>query len=147
MCHSDGTGMIQRKTMHELLRRLPVSLADPSDVSIIQIRFGGAKGTLSAWDFQELGVKSEVDICLRPSMIKFEAPYSHIEVCSVGKRVPYYLNRNMVLLLESRGVPAATFINLQRQMLDSLDEMMVRRDRALCRQWTIKGPLWTLLLI
>lgn len=140
MCHSDGTGMIQRKTMEELLRRLPVSLADPSDVSIIQIRFGGAKGTLSAWDFEEIGVKAGVDICLRPSMIKFDAPYSHIEVCSVGKCVPYFLNRNMVLLLESRGVPAATFINLQRQMLDSLDDMMVRRDRALQVLPSLSGP-------
>jgi len=107
--HSDGTGLIRREVMDEIVQRLPWSV-EPEDVSIIQIRYGGAKGTLTAWD--ATGVGSELlpsdikksKVCLRPSMIKFEAPYANLEVCSIGKHIPYFTNRHVVLLLSARGV-------------------------------------------
>lgn len=42
--HSDGTGLIRREALSRLLGNVPLRGIDPSDVSIIQIRFGGAKG-------------------------------------------------------------------------------------------------------
>jgi RNA-dependent RNA polymerase len=38
MCHSDGTGLIRRSVLNQLLERLPFSPKDPFDTSIIQVR-------------------------------------------------------------------------------------------------------------
>lgn len=147
MCHSDGTGLIRREAMNDLLGKIPFSSKDPLDISVVQIRFGGAKGTLMAWDFDALAAcqvskstRSDCDVCLRPSMIKFEADFSHLEVCSVGKRVPYFLNRNVILLLSFHGVPDHVFLSLQKEMLDGLDNMMKRRDSALKVVPNLPGP-------
>lgn len=145
MCHSDGTGLIKREAMNNLLERIPFGPSNPVDVSIIQIRFGGAKGTLTAWDFEKLAACQERsrksnDVCLRKSMIKFDAKFSHLEVCSLGKHVPYFLNRNVILLLHCHGVSEYTFLTLQREMLDGLDAMMATRECALRMVPKLSGP-------
>jgi RNA-dependent RNA polymerase len=145
MCHSDGTGLIRREAVNDLLGRIPFSPKDPTDVSIVQIRFGGAKGTLTAWDFENLSAfrhhrALRSDVCLRGSMIKFGAQFSKLEVCSIGKHVPYFLNRNVVFLLHFHGVRAAIFISLQREMLDGLDNMMKSTASALRMVPKLSGP-------
>jgi RNA-dependent RNA polymerase len=89
--HSDGTGIVTRRLFDEMCKDLPFS-SDPRDFSIVQIRFGGAKGTLSAWDnfehFYHCHLqKTKKDVVLRNSMKKFNSPYERIEVCSVGTTV------------------------------------------------------------
>ena len=51
----------------------------------------------------------------RPSMSKFEATSSLLEVCEVAKFAPGYLNRQVITLLGGRclGVPDAVFKSLQ----------------------------------
>jgi RNA-dependent RNA polymerase len=57
-------------------------------------------------------------------MIKFQAPYRRLEVVSIGAHIPYYLNRNVILLLGVHGVRDALFLDMQRIMLDVLDRML-----------------------
>lgn len=146
MCHSDGNGLIRREAMTSLVKRLPFGPGRPEDVSIIQIRCGGAKGTLTAWDFDELGTAlfssslTGFDVCLRPSMIKFEASYKSVEVCSVGTHVPYYLNRNVILLLCFHGISDETFLGMQREVLNDLDAFLVNREKALQMLPQCGGP-------
>jgi RNA-dependent RNA polymerase len=146
MCHSDGNGLIRREAMTNLVKCLPFGPGRPEDVSIIQMRCGGAKGTLTAWDFDELekGLFSSsltgFDICLRPSMIKFETSYKSVEVCSVGTHVPYYLNRNVILLLRFHGIRDETFLGMQREVLNDLDSFLVNREKALQMLPQIGGP-------
>jgi RNA-dependent RNA polymerase len=146
MCHSDGNGLIRREAMTKLVERLPFGPGRPEDVSIIQIRCGGAKGTLTAWDFDELETAlfssslAGFDFCLRPSMIKFEASYKSVEVCSVGTHVPYYLNRNVILLLCFHGILDETFLGMQREVLDDLDAFLVNQNKALQMLPQIGGP-------
>jgi RNA-dependent RNA polymerase len=147
MCHSDGNGLIGREAMTNLVKRLPFGpKSRPEDVSIIQIRCGGAKGTLTAWEFGELGTDlyssnlAGFDVCLRPSMIKFEASYKSVEVCSVGTHVPYYLNRNVILLLRFHGIRDETFLEMQRAVLNDLDLMLVNREKAQQMLPQIGGP-------
>ena len=140
MCHSDGTGLIRRESMNELLRGIPFAPSDPLDVSNIQIRYGGAKGTLTAWDFDELGFCKDRDLCLRPSMIKFDAKFYHLEVCAVGKHVPYFMNRNVILLLSFHQVRDGIFVNMQKEMLDGLDNMMQSREVAMEMVPKLSGP-------
>lgn len=65
-----------------------------------QVRFMGSKGMLSV-DYRLSGRA----ICLRPSMIKFEAPESRqIEIARAFDRPgKYYLNRPLIMLLEGLG--------------------------------------------
>lgn len=142
-CHSDGVGLIKKEAMSRLLQLVPFAPKHHEDVSVVQIRFGGAKGTLKSWDFQSLQShrnRVSYDVLLRPSMIKFEAPYSHIEVCSVGKQLPYFLNRSVILLLSHHGISDATLLGMQTKMLDDLDCMLQDRGRALEMIRKLSGP-------
>lgn len=126
-CHSDGTGLIRRDVLKKVLEKVP-SVTACDEVSIIQIRFGGAKGTLTAWD--NISSLHKYDVCLRQSMVKFPAPYNNLEIIKVGKHIPYYLNRQMIMLLSVHNVPSATFLEMQSVMLNELDNMMIDRNRA-----------------
>lgn len=147
MFHSDGTGLISRSLMSDLLDGLPLAPHNPEDASIIQIRYGGAKGTLVAWDIDEirdnvrpLPLPSGYNIFLRKSMTKFEAKYTNVEVCCVGSTVPYYLNRNVILLLCCQGVDERIFLNMQRNMLDNFDKMLIRTESAARVLPRLSGP-------
>ena len=126
-CHSDGTGLIRRRTLYELLLELPIGPKDLKYVSIIQIRYGGAKGTLTAYDEPMVYLPEgtpNADVYIRDSMIKFGGTFAGVEVCSIGKRVPYYLNRNVILLLAALGIHEQHFLDMQRNMLVNLDKML-----------------------
>ena len=87
-CHSDGTGLIRQDVLRRALKFVPFAPIDLNDVSIVQIRFGGAKGTLTSWDFEKIqGLKNSrtTDVYLRPSMVKFKAPYHNLEIISIGR--------------------------------------------------------------
>ena len=146
MCHSDGTGMIERSVLVSLIDQLPLGPRNPTEVSMIQIRFGGAKGTLTAWDFHELRTLTPFplprnrNVLLRPSMVKFKAPYRQLEVISIGKQIPYYLNRNVILLLGVHGVQNKVFLGMQRHMLDNLDAMLTDPSKAMQMISQLSGP-------
>lgn len=147
MCHSDGTGLIERSLLEFMTARLPLGPDDPTDVSIIQIRFGGAKGTLAGWDFsllRSLGRRvphsNRINVLLRPSMVKFKAPYRQLEIISFGMKIPYYLNRNVILLLKVHGVQDEIFLKMQRQMLNDLDDMLIDSQKAMEMIPRLSGP-------
>eukprot|EP00957_Ditylum_brightwellii_P112210 8555044-Ditylum_brightwellii.AAC.1 len=128
-CHSDGTGIIDEKIALRILRNVPFCPRNPSDVSIVQVRYGGCKGTLMIWDVEmlndctcnrSLSRSVKYDVYLRPSMIKFKAEYRDLEIVSIGAHVPYHLNRQMIMLLEVHGVPSSIFLKMQRNMLNDL---------------------------
>lgn len=63
----------------------------------------------------------EEALCLRPSMIKFEANSTQIEICGAGfKALPMYLNRQLIKILEDLGVPSQAFMDLQAEAVDEL---------------------------
>ncbi|KAL9027908.1 MAG: hypothetical protein Q9196_003644 [Gyalolechia fulgens] len=60
-------------------------------------------------------------LCLRPSMIKFEAKSTQIEICGAGfKPLPFYLNRQLIKILEDLGVPEQSFLDLQDEAVEQL---------------------------
>ncbi|KAL8801528.1 MAG: hypothetical protein Q9182_004370 [Xanthomendoza sp. 2 TL-2023] len=76
----------------------------------------GAKGMISLDDRLE----GEV-LCLRPSMIKFEATSNSIEICGAGfKPLPMYLNRQLIKILEDLRVPHQAFLELQAEAVEQL---------------------------
>lgn len=144
--HSDGTGVISRELMNELVSRMPYPPANLGDVSIVQIRFGGAKGTLSSWTL-DASILACLKLCqrtanviLRKSMTKFESNYESIEVCALGTTIPYYLNRNVILLLRAHHVREQIFLDMQRKMLDDLDKMLEDCEKAAYMLPRLSGP-------
>lgn len=113
-CFTDGVGTISpeliRAIWKELRARRRRTRNTPPYPRAVQIRFMGSKGMLSV-DYNLSGRA----ICLRPSMIKFEAPNSrNIEIArAFDKPGPFYLNRPLIMILEDLGVQYKTFYDLQ----------------------------------
>jgi RNA-dependent RNA polymerase len=134
-CFTDGVGTISlelakaiRGALYNKARRRRRPLVKPS---AFQIRFQGAKGMLSV-DYKLKGRS----ICLRPSMIKFEAPNSNdIEIAQAFDRPSrYYLNRPLIMLLEGLGVPYRVFEAYQNTAVKDAEdaiESLVRTARLL----------------
>jgi RNA-dependent RNA polymerase len=136
--HTDGTGLISESVLRSLILSQPSCPKNINNASIIQVRYGGAKGTLVSWTQsivnQCANVSSggeDVDLVLRkPSMVKFDAKFEHLEICRIGTRVPYYLNRNVIFLLVHHGVRDSVFLKMQKKMLADLDAMLKSHQRA-----------------
>ncbi|TRM65783.1 RNA dependent RNA polymerase-domain-containing protein [Schizophyllum amplum] len=111
---TDGVGTMSREmardTWTELRRTRKRAKKSKGNPAAFQIRFMGSKGMLSV-DYKLSGRA----VCLRPSMIKFEAPdSSNLEIARAFDRPgKYYLNRPLIMLLEAIGVPYETFLKYQ----------------------------------
>ncbi|OJD17545.1 hypothetical protein AJ78_02358 [Emergomyces pasteurianus Ep9510] len=108
---SDGVGTISASLMYMIWK--DYSLRTMVKPTVFQIRFAGAKGMISL-DSKKKG-KSLV---LRPSMIKFEVPNHpsafNIEICGSGiKPLPFFLNAQLIKILEDLGVDGEVFLKLQ----------------------------------
>ncbi|CAF3820630.1 unnamed protein product [Adineta steineri] len=108
---TDGVGTISTQLRDEIKDFL-----DPYGIrrsfSVLQIRYGGCKGTLSV-DRRLDGQRYQVQI--RDSMNKFTTDHDILELCKLSAPRPLFLNRQDILLLESRNIPHVNFLNLQNQ--------------------------------
>lgn len=77
-----------------------------------QVRIGGYKGVL------KLGLELNGEsIAVRPSMKKFESKDTTLEIIRPATYMGGYLNRELILLLETLGVKRETFVNLQNEYI------------------------------
>ncbi|CAK7245874.1 MAG: hypothetical protein STHCBS139747_007479 [Sporothrix thermara] len=111
---SDGVGVISLEAAQCIWKQLPRGKKQPT---CFQIRYAGAKGMLSL-DTRLRGRQ----ICLRPSMIKFESSEkTNLEICDMAVQpIPLYLNRQLIKILEDMGVPTEWF---QRRQAEALREL------------------------
>ena len=121
---SDGIGKITPGLAMEVAKRLPLKHNYPP--SAYQIRYAGFKGVLAVWPGQNDGIR----ISLRPSMRKFESTHSVLEVVSWTKFQPAFLNRQIITLLTSLGVPDSVFWQMQGATLHNLDRILSDREAA-----------------
>lgn len=115
---TDGVGTMSRDTAERIGRALAQHREQKRrarhrgllEHCALQVRIGGSKGMLSV-DYKS----TDSAICLRPSMMKFDAPDSlEIEVAGTFERPgPMYLNRPLIMILETLGVPISVFMRLQ----------------------------------
>lgn len=111
---TDGVGTMSKELAREIWTGLRATRRRARHIRDLprafQIRFMGSKGMLSV-DYSLTGRA----ICLRPSMIKFEAPESReIEIARAFDRPGvYFLNRPLIMLLEGLGVPYDVFKKYQ----------------------------------
>ena len=90
------------------------------------LTFDALLKVLVAWDFTKLKIprRNGYDVYLRPSMVKFKASYENLEIVNIARRIPYYLNRNVILLGQHHNIPDRTFLQLQKVHIESLNRML-----------------------
>ncbi|ELA42590.1 uncharacterized protein VICG_00342 [Vittaforma corneae ATCC 50505] len=67
--------------------------------------------------FKQLGTP---DLIVRKSMNKFDSSYRTLEIIAVSKSSSFYLNRQIILILEGLGVPIQIFIDLQDKYIQNM---------------------------
>lgn len=122
---SDGIGVMSSSLAVKVARKLRIP---PHKIpSAFQVRYGGAKGMLTVWDeVIPRGKRGTVEVALRKSMKKFQSTHRALEVVGYSKRLPLFLNRQIIVLLSGVGVQNEPFLKLQRRLLENLDKAMGR---------------------
>ncbi|KAJ7634456.1 RNA dependent RNA polymerase-domain-containing protein [Roridomyces roridus] len=128
---SDGCGLIRSSFAQEVCAQLGI----PPDTSVFQIRLGGIKGTLARCldgRFDALCGSTGKKIAYRPSMLKYENGPRILEVQQVSKPPKSgRLNKQFILLLMTRGISIAVFVELLQMQLHEIDAITTDRDKAL----------------
>ncbi|GBE78383.1 RNA dependent RNA polymerase-domain-containing protein [Sparassis latifolia] len=128
---TDGVGTISaelaRTIWGKLCAKRPRGRRHKAYPRTFQIRFMGSKGMLSV-DYKLSGRV----VCLRDSMIKFDAPQSlDIEIArAFDKPGRYYLNRPLIMILEGLGVPCEVFKILQDNAVRDAEGSVLSLERA-----------------
>ncbi|GMH35082.1 hypothetical protein BSKO_02950 [Bryopsis sp. KO-2023] len=115
-CFSDGVGTISQKLAEEV----SLEIGCIETPSAFQIRFGGVKGVVAI----DPNLKGTSQLCIRPSMSKFESRHRNIEILNIARPLKLYLNQQMIILLSNLGIRDETFMHLLFQHLHNLLRMM-----------------------
>ncbi|KAI8604267.1 RNA dependent RNA polymerase-domain-containing protein [Dissophora ornata] len=111
---SDGCGRISLK----LAQMIGNELEKETTPVAFQIRLGGSKGVL-VW-YPPLREKR---VQIRPSMKKFDVAHYVLEVIKTSAFIPSYLNRQIIILLSSLGVPDQVILDLKNNMMKDLEKI------------------------
>lgn len=109
---SDGVGLMSSELARNVAEKLRLTPRDAIP-SAFQVRFRGAKGMLTVWDTafpKAANLKpGKVEVILRGSMKKFECNHKALEIVGYSKRLPLFLNRQIICILSGLGVPDSVF--------------------------------------
>jgi RNA-dependent RNA polymerase len=140
-CFSDGIGRVSPDLADLMARALGICTP-----SAFQIRYRGCKGVIVVYP----PWAGQMRLSLRRSMEKFQSPDKNLEVITCSTFLPAYLNRQIITLLSTLGVPGSVFKQLQDDMVSKLAGMFADGKSALrllsatCPgggQWTAKMML------
>lgn len=123
---SDGVGTICPKLARKVMHVLRIGLERTP--SAFLIRFAGAKGVLSVHN------TVENKIVLRKSTVKFFAAQKELEVVDYSKRLPFLLNRQIIVLLEGLGVDAHIFVEILDHFVALINTCPIPRNEATARK-------------
>ncbi|KAF1809900.1 RdRP-domain-containing protein [Eremomyces bilateralis CBS 781.70] len=128
-CFTDGVGKMSRFISQMIANRfrLPFGMDDPP--SVIQFRYGGCKGVL-ALDPTMVG-KQNHQIQIRPSQRKFEVTEGGLEITRCSDFSVATLNRQLIAILSSHGIPDYVFDDMRERMVRDLDLAMRDENVAL----------------
>ncbi|KAK6347457.1 hypothetical protein TWF718_005299 [Orbilia javanica] len=122
---SDGCGTISQSLI-EMIWKKGEFTTEPKP-KVFQIRFKGVKGVISL-----NSTLNDTAIHFYKSMVKYDdTKNTTLEICkSFTKPLPFYLNRNIIKILEDRRVPVDNFMKLQEKALARLRESTFTPDSA-----------------
>lgn len=118
---SDGIGKISAEFARKVAIKCGCKGFTPS---AFQIRYAGYKGVVA------VDPTSSKKLSLRRSMFKYESENTKLDVLAHSKYQPCFLNRQLITLLSTLGVPDHHFERKQREAVDQLDAMLTDPLRA-----------------
>ncbi|KAI9348769.1 RNA dependent RNA polymerase-domain-containing protein [Zopfochytrium polystomum] len=108
MVYSDGIGMMSLDVADRISKHLTL----PYTPTAFQCRIGGFKGVLSV-DYRL--TTDAPTIRFRGSMHKFDSDFNILEVLNKSADLPVFLNRQIIVILNSLGISDDTFLELQKE--------------------------------
>nr|KJB79013.1 hypothetical protein B456_013G029000 [Gossypium raimondii] len=112
---SDGIGKISAKFAKKVAAKCRLKGCTPS---AFQIRIGGFKGVVA------IDPTSSWKLSLRKSMEKYESENTKLDVLAWSKYQPCFLNRQLITLLSTLGVPDRAFEKKQREVIEQLNALL-----------------------
>ncbi|KAL4953606.1 RNA dependent RNA polymerase-domain-containing protein [Aspergillus filifer] len=122
---SDGVGKISNFLAQMAMSELKIKTPDREPPSAYQFRLGGCKGMLVVSPDAR---RQEVHI--RDSQFKFAALHKGLEIIRWSQYSLASLNRQLILVLSTLGVPDTVFHQKLKSMLQNLDEAMESDPKA-----------------
>ena len=123
---TDGVGTISRFLAQVAANETGVLMPNGDPPSVMQFRLGGCKGVLAVWPHSQ---KRELHI--RPSQYKFDAEYEGLEIIRWSQFAAAHLNRQLISVLTTLGVPDEVFLAKLDQQLSNLSMAMTDENVAL----------------
>jgi RNA-dependent RNA polymerase len=128
---TDGVGLISPPFAEEIWEKFTAGRSKQNrrrlqTPSVFQIRMGGYKGVLCVDNRLD-----ERTICTRDSMDKFKSDDYMVEIARAFDRpMLMYLNRPLIMLLETLGVPLTPFMELQQKAITDTKEALKSLESA-----------------
>ncbi|CAL1392906.1 unnamed protein product [Linum trigynum] len=120
---SDGIGKISAQFARRVAAKC--SSCKGSVPSAFQIRYGGYKGVVA------VDPTSTKKLSLRKSMYKYASENIKLDVLAYSKYQPCFMNRQVITLLSTLGVPDHIFEKKQKEAVDQLDAILTDPSAAL----------------
>ncbi|KAM7485811.1 hypothetical protein LguiA_001820 [Lonicera macranthoides] len=111
---SDGIGKISA----DFAKRVAKKCRFKTTPSAFQIRYGGYKGVVA------MDPTSSKKLSLRNSMCKYDSKNIKLDVLASSKYQACYLNRELITLLSTLGVPDRVFERKQKEAVDQLNTIL-----------------------
>ncbi|KAK9434042.1 RNA dependent RNA polymerase-domain-containing protein [Lipomyces doorenjongii] len=122
-CFTDGIGKMSPGVAQIIASEI---LQQPTSPAAVQFRLGGYKGMLALWpDIPGFKVQ------LRESQLKFESTHLTLEIVRCSSIASSRLNRQIIAVLSTLGVPDDVFLLRQGNMLGYLNRVTNDADSAL----------------
>lgn len=108
---SDGAGTVSQVLADE------INAVAGTSACAFQFRLGGAKGVVCV----DNRLQGKL-LCLRQSLLKYHSDLRVFELLNPSEFRYGFLNRQLIMLLNTLGTPDQIFMTLQKEMLQSIDE-------------------------
>ncbi|CAN0876581.1 RNA-dependent RNA polymerase 1 [Linum grandiflorum] len=119
---SDGIGKISAQFAKRVAAKCNCNTSTPS---AFQIRYGGYKGVVA------VDPTSSKKLSLRQSMCKYESDNIKLDVLAYSKYQPCFMNRQLITLLSTLGIPDHVFEKKQKEAVDQLDAILTNPSIAM----------------
>ncbi|KAK7057907.1 RNA-dependent RNA polymerase [Favolaschia claudopus] len=112
---TDGVGNCSQALASRCAKALG---SDQQTPSAVQIRMGGIKGVLSVHPHLEAN-----QVCIRPSMEKFDSPLMGLGVMKVSRFAPAHLNRQAICIMAALGMNADALITAYKRQIQHAENL------------------------
>ncbi|OAX85437.1 hypothetical protein ACJ72_00162 [Emergomyces africanus] len=132
---SDGVGRLSHFLTQMIQSELGIKTPSGEPPSVFQFRLGGCKGILAVSPDAH-----QREVHIRKSQYKFPATHNGLEIIRHSHFSLATLNRQLILVLSSLGVPDQVFLDKLRMMLVKLERAMTNEEQAVHLLQTYVDP-------